>query len=149
MSKKGGPKSKMACSRCGSVGLVSQSDRYGSSGAKCSLCGGQMVWLRHCSVEIKPLPPPAAIKATIPFGKHKKWRLEAIPSQYLGWVLKACKIKDCLKKAIRQELTRRRDGGEVVMDESNRKKGKLGRVSSEPITGRGYIQSEDQSCPFD
>jgi hypothetical protein len=44
---------------------------------------------------------------TIPFGKHKNQPLVLVPTGYLDWIIRACKLPSGLRGAIADELTRR------------------------------------------
>jgi hypothetical protein len=46
----------------------------------------------------------------MPFGKHKGWPLEALPTNYLDWLLGLGTLREPLASAVRQERARRESG---------------------------------------
>lgn len=45
--------------------------------------------------------------ASLPFGKHKDEPLEQVPTDYLAWVVRTCKLSSGLYAAVADELKRR------------------------------------------
>ena len=55
--------------------------------------------------EPSPWTPPAT---TMPFGKYKARGLDAIPADYLEWLLGNCDLRPALKRSVEAELHRRK-----------------------------------------
>jgi hypothetical protein len=47
----------------------------------------------------------------MPFGRHRGEPLEDVPSDYLDWLLRVCTLQPPLRRAVQDEVARRRQWG--------------------------------------
>jgi hypothetical protein len=88
---------------------------------------------------------------TLPFGRHRGQNLSTVPSSYLAWALRECKLSSGLRTAVAGELESR---GAPVPEPPPREEPRCGRhpgagyacLWGEDTLGRRYIRAECRQC---
>jgi hypothetical protein len=90
----------------------------------------------------------------IPFGRHRGLALRSVPTSYLDWFFRTCKLSTGLRAAIRAELLTRPDGSGYLPPEPVGPPLKCGRCGSRDVrlrwqqaaNGEMRIRAECRRC---